>query len=191
LRVKASMRRALALAFLVSLIAPACREQAPAGLPEPERLERMLAYEITITGSTPGRFAGDAHVLTVRLDDARFPQFRWFGLENKEWVDIGGGWRAFLSLNVFGFTGDGSYTIPVSQGGSSVPPQSGGAALSNVRLRVVHGTGEEAPSQTYGIVAKPCTVSLSREGDAGELRCQRLRDPRGPQVGMTVTWRAT
>lgn len=178
--------KARACIVLALLVAAACGKPAPQAPVEPERKDRPLAISLKISGDRTGTFSGRVPVTTVRLDDPRVKEVRWFGLQTVDWVQVGRGWKAYPAVNVFGFRGDGTYEIPVSDLSQGAASSSGVA--SNVRLRLAKGSGEDVPSNTFGIVATPCSVEVGSDGESGSLTCKRLKDPDGTEVSLTMKW---
>jgi hypothetical protein len=85
-------------------------------------------------------------------------------------------------INVFGFTGDGRFTIPAV--GPGKPP----AGLTTIAYLELTPPGGAADRFQRPVL--PCSVELEKRGFKGSINCPALQDDKGKSITLVMSWTA-
>lgn len=135
----------------------------------------------------------DLLIMTVTGSDPRLSSHHLLSVGPESSVPVGDGTDFRVAFGLYGFTGNGSFTIPAgslrtktSAGGDTAQ---GRPNLSNV---LVHHWREGLDKEltVFDDALSPCEVTVTKQGLAEGLGCPEVADASGNRVSVVMKWDA-
>ena len=169
------MRKVLTCVSLLAALASCVRSAPPPEAKNDTTEERLVTLDVA--GSVRVTRSSTLPIRAMRITQA----LEVLILQTGDWVPIGRGRSMKVGMAITEFKGDGPY--PLSNNGKA--PDGSAGSFSRGWIEVKEGDDPRS-YRIYEIGT--CNVRIVDEGDAGTMRCDRLRALEGGAVEVELAW---